>query len=343
MGGMATLFPLLMIIVKNYWYVTIMRGLVGLSVGFASALSSLYANSMVDASIKGRIGSLFQLSVTLFIFIAQLMNYLFIPEFDVDNCVPLSDVSWRMQLGASCLLGVGLCITLMFAPEMKEEHEVRKEVKAKESLYTQKNIRWILFALMLAVMNQLTGINGVMYYCAQILSSAGIGNVLFTQMIVVGLWNMLTVFIFMAIVDCMSRRSIFMIALAVMLVGTIALIIRFRSVNTMTRSFMATNVPVVALIGMVLYILGFESGPGPLFYVMATQDFPKELVAQGLARSNVLLYVLNIILTLFFPILTSSIGAGYTFIILAGFQLLSLVYFGFFRNEKCVVLHPIQL
>ena len=97
---------------------------------------------------------------------------------------------------------------------------------------------------------------------------------------------------------------------------------------------MATDIPVVALIGMALYILGFESGPGPPFYVMATQDFPKELVSQGLGLSNVLLYVLNIILTFFFPILTASIGAGSTFIILGGFQILSLVYFSLFKNER---------
>ena len=107
---------------------------------------------------------------------------------------------------------------------MAEEKEAAKKAVRQESLYTSKNIRWIFFALMLAVMNQLTGINGVMYYCAQILSSAGITNVLFTQMIVVGLWNMITVFFFMAIVDRMSRRNIFIIALAVMIVGTVALI-----------------------------------------------------------------------------------------------------------------------
>ena len=44
------------------------------------------------------------------------------------------------------------------------------------------------------------------------------------QVFVVGLWNMITVFFFMAIVDRMSRRNIFIIALAVMIVGTVALI-----------------------------------------------------------------------------------------------------------------------
>lgn len=100
-------------------------------------------------------------------------------------------------------------------------------MKSKESLYSSKNVRWIIFAIMLAIMNQFTGINGVMYYSAQILADAGVDNVLLTQLLVVGLWNMLTVFIFMAIVDRLSRRSIMLIALSIMIVGTIALIARF--------------------------------------------------------------------------------------------------------------------
>ena len=334
MGLIATVFPILMILWDNYWYVTVMRGILGLSIGFSSALCSHYANSLVKDEIKGRVGSLFQLSVTLFIFLAQLMNYLMVPSFNVDECVPLSGLSWRLQLGISSVIGAVTIVTLFFAPDVKEPKKELRKFKSTESLFSAKNIRWLIFAVMLAVMNQLTGINGVMYYCAQILSSAGIDNVLFTQMIVVGLWNMLTVFIFMAIVDRLSRRSIFIIALSVMIVGTIALIL----------SFMISGIPVVALIGMLFYILGFESGPGPLFYVMATQDFPKELVAQGLSVSNIILYVLNIAISLSFPILTSSLGAGYTFVILCGFQVLCLVYFGFtMRTKKTLPVEPVKV
>ena len=80
---------------------------------------------------------------------------------------------------------------------------------------------------MLSIMNQFTGINAVTYYSAQILADAGIENVLLTQMIVVGLWNALTVFIFMALVDRLTRKRIMLIALSIMIIGTIALIIRY--------------------------------------------------------------------------------------------------------------------
>lgn len=101
----------------------------------------------------------------------------------------------------------------------------------------------------------------------------------------------------------------------------------------MMHSFSISGIVVVALGGMILYILGFEIGPGPLFYVMATQDFPKNLVDQGLALSNTLLYLFNITISFVFPILNSSLGAGITFSILCGFQVISLIYFGFTMKE----------
>ena len=95
---------------------------------------------------------------------------------------------------------------------------------------------------------------------------------------------------------------------------------------------MGTGLAVVAMIGMIFYLLGFETGPGPLFYVMATQDFPPALVNQGLSLSNLFLYILNILLSFTFPIITEAIGAGYTFVILCGFEVLCLLYFGFYPS-----------
>ena len=97
---------------------------------------------------------------------------------------------------------------------------------------------------------------------------------------------------------------------------------------------MVKGIAPVAMAGMIFYLLGFETGPGPLFYVMATQDFPPELVNQGLSLSNILLYVLNIALSFTFPIITEAIGAGYTSIILCGFEVICMVYFGLSPVER---------
>ena len=119
----ATVFPILMILVKNYWYITIMRMLLGFSIGFSSSLSSHYANCLVEDNIKGRVGSLFQLSIVFFILFAQIMNYFFVGSFDVDNCIPIPDFDWRIQLGIPCVLGILLGFLLLFTPDVKQEDQ----------------------------------------------------------------------------------------------------------------------------------------------------------------------------------------------------------------------------
>ena len=53
MAAIAIVFPLLAILVKNYWYVLTMRGILGLSLGFASAVCPMYSSAIVDDSVKG--------------------------------------------------------------------------------------------------------------------------------------------------------------------------------------------------------------------------------------------------------------------------------------------------
>ena len=88
------------------------------------------------------------------------------------------------------------------------------------------------------------GINGVIYYSPQLLTEAGIDEVYFhitaihdlqallVNIIVVGVWNTLTVFIFMGIVDRLSRYTILNISLAIMVLGSSLLIVSYSSFFT---------------------------------------------------------------------------------------------------------------
>lgn len=93
-------------------------------------------------------------------------------------------------------------------------------------------------------------------------------------------------------------------------------------------SFLVKGSSVIAIIGMLLFILGFESGPGPLFFVMASQDFPSDLVDQGTSVANILMWSFNILIAFFFPLITDFLGGAVTFIILGVFQILCMIYFG---------------
>ncbi|CBK21012.2 uncharacterized protein [Blastocystis hominis] len=190
MAGIAIVFPILATFVKNFWYILTMRGILGLSLGFASAVCPMYSSAIVDDSVKGRVGSTFQLSITFSILIGELMNFLLVPSFNSEQCIPLSDFSWKMQISFCALFGLLLLITLFFGPNPKPgEKRVASSLSLsaqetfidgrpmRNSLFSMKNFRWLVLAIMLAVMNQFTGVNGVMYYASQILSDAGVKNV----------------------------------------------------------------------------------------------------------------------------------------------------------------------
>lgn len=81
----------------------------------------MYSSSMVDDSVKGRVGSTFQLSITIFILVGEFLNYLLIPSFDTTKCVPLTPFSWKMQLGFPAVFGICFIVTVLFGPRLKRK------------------------------------------------------------------------------------------------------------------------------------------------------------------------------------------------------------------------------
>ncbi|KAK8805809.1 hypothetical protein WA158_002465 [Blastocystis sp. Blastoise] len=325
------LCPIALIMYDNYWYMTIIRGVMGIAIGFISALCPMYTNLTVGNEVKGKVATTLQIAICTSICIAQVFNYFFTPAFTTTSCTPLTFMQYGIQLAFGAIFGILLLITLFWIPNVMP-HSSSSNIPRKanntqetvQSLFSVANMKWLFFALMLAVVNQFTGINGVIYYSPQILTEAGIENALMVNILVVGVWNTLTVFIFMALVDKLSRKMILNISLAIMVVGSILLIV----------TFYITGYTGLAIGGVVMFILGFETGPGPLFYVMASQDFPKDIMDKGLGLANVLLWVLNIVISFVFPIVNSSFGPAITFIILAVIQVLCIVYFNIFKGES---------
>ncbi|KAK8791796.1 hypothetical protein WA158_005173 [Blastocystis sp. Blastoise] len=318
--------PLLLIVYLNYWYMVIIRGLLGLAIGFSTAICPMYTSTIVPEESKGKVTTLFQLSICGSICLAQIFNFFFTSS-DEDSHLPLTFLQYGMQLGISSVFGIALLITMIFAPNAHPDARkvasslslIVKPIDKEKSnvLFAPHNFKWLFFSFMLAVMNQLTGINGVVFYAPRILKDAGVENALLIQILLVGGWNTVTVFIFMALVDKLSRKTILNVSLGLMAIGSILMVLS-NAINGLV---------VCAFVGIVFFILGFEVGPGPLFFVMASQDFPKPLFDQGLSIANVFVWILNTLLSFTFPIITGALGATYTFTILGAIQLLCILYF----------------
>ncbi|KAK8790896.1 hypothetical protein WA158_005527 [Blastocystis sp. Blastoise] len=353
-GIIALICPLAMIAYSNYWYMTIIRGFLGLAIGFTSAICPMYSATIVEEKYKGKVTTIFQLSICVSICLAQVFNFCFTPAFDDHTCTPLSFFQYAIQLGFGAVFAILLLITMIFAPnafpskgKVASSLSLLKSVDGNKSsnLFAKRNFKWLCFSFMLAVMNQLTGINGVIFYAPQILQNAGVDNALLIQILIVGVWNAVTVVVFMFFVDKLSRQLILNISIGIMVIGCISLIVAFNVSGSV----------VFAFIGMLCFIFGFETGPGPLFFVMASHDFPSALfdiyiyyyiyyiflsqnlpsnniyiyiyIDQGLSVANIFVWILNTALSFSFPIITAALGSTWTFAILGALQLLCILYF----------------
>ena len=123
----------------------------------------------------------------------------------------------------------------------------------------------------------MTGINAVMFYGPQIFQGQHMSNPLLINMFVVGLWNTLAVGISIYLIDRLGRRVLMLGGLGAMLVACILMGI---------NANMDLTSPILPVLAMMIYLAGFESGPGPLFFLMASEAFPQDVRNEGLALSN---------------------------------------------------------
>jgi len=261
--------------------------------------------------------------------LAQLSNYL----FHQDISLSLSDEAWRIQFALGAIPGLLLFLYSFVVPESPKycpgssakilltDSQVEPDSASRTSMeakgfFHSSNIKWIAVGTILPAANQLTGINAVIFYAPKIFASAGlVGNPLLWTFSLVGTWNFLSVFVSFLLVDRLGRRPLILFALALM--ASAALLFSIASWDGLIEEKFAQPLEIVAILS---FILAFEIGPGPLFFVMATEAFPKEISKSGLSFTNGLSWIFNLLVSFGFPILKSDNVAGIsgTFLIFAG-------------------------
>jgi MFS family permease len=203
------------------------------------------------------------------------------------------------------------------------------------ALFSRRGFKWVLAAIGLPMCQQLTGINAIMFYGPTIISHMGFGsNALLVNFLAVGVWNLLSVFVSFALIDRLGRRVLMLGALGLMSVCLIALGVLFH-----TQELGSTALSYSSLALIMLFILAFETGPGPLFWVIANEMFPAPVRSESIAIANIFQSGFNIMLTLAFPVLLLAlgdprnavegvylVGTGSTFVILGAIAVLSCLF-----------------
>jgi SP family galactose:H+ symporter-like MFS transporter len=178
----------------------------------------------------------------------------------------------------------------------------------------------VALGVLLQAMQQLTGINVVMYYAPRIFESMGYATraqMWFTA--AVGLTNVLATFIAIGLVDRWGRKPILYSGFAVMAVG-LGIVGTMMALGIRSR---ADQLFTVAM--LLLFIVGFAMSAGPLIWTLCSEVQPLKGRDFGIACSTFTNWVVNLIVGATFLTLLNGIGPAATFWLYAG---LNLVFIG---------------
>src|SRR6266540_2757425 len=278
------------------------RVVLGLAIGLASTNVPVYLSEVAPAHARGWVVSLFQLAVTVGIVVAYLIDYVF-----------AGVEGWRWMLGLAVAPALVFGTGMFFLPETPRwlirggQHEVAhrvllrirdiadvnveiEEIKVSLAQQTEsgrwtdllrRQVRPALFVgVGLAIFQQITGINTVIYYAPTILQAAGFnsasGAILAT--VGVGVVNVGMTILAMSLVDRVGRRPLLLVGIAGMIITLGVLGLSFRISNP---SGQLAWIAVICLMG---YVASFAISLGPIFWLLIAEIYPLKI--RGLAESK---------------------------------------------------------
>jgi SP family galactose:H+ symporter-like MFS transporter len=307
------------------------RVFLGVAVGIASFTAPLYLSEIAPRTMRGAMISLHQLMVTVGILAAFLSNTAFSGTGD-----------WRWMLGVIAFPALALLFGLLFLPRsprwlMSRGRNEEAERVLEKLRSDRKNIEnemseiadqlkvefqgWGLFrsnpnfrrtvglGIMLQVMQQLTGINVVMYYAPRIFGLAGYGTS-HDQLwgtVIVGAVNVAATFIAIGLVDRWGRKPILYTGFTVMALALATLGALLHIGVTSGASQIA------AVVMLLVFIAGFAMSAGPMIWILCAEIQPMKGRDFGIAASTFVNWVANTIAGATFLTLLNTLGHAQTF------------------------------
>jgi len=344
-----------------------MRFFLGIGVGMASFTAPLYLSEIAPKAVRGAMISMYQLLITIGIVLAFMSDTYFSTYCKIHNAV---GGHWRLMLGALVVPATIMFIAIVFLPKSprwlilkgfkdsaldvlkkvrNSESEITEEVaeiegslKTKQSgfqlLRTSSNFRRVLLlGIGLQVIQQLTGINVVMYYAPKIFQIAGFATHA-EQMwgtVLVGCVNVLATFIAIFFVDKLGRKPIMYGGFIVMglAMTAVGLCFKFGLENhpaiqdEVAKQVVSPVLSFVAIGCLLIFIIGFAASAGPIIWVICAEIFPLAGRDLGITVTTCTNWIVNGIVGMTFLSLLNGFGHGNTFLLYGGIEILFIIVF----------------
>ncbi len=329
---------------SSVWIIFItFRFIGGIAVGASSVVGPMYISEIAPANLRGRLAGSFQLNIVAGIFIAYLTNFLF---------VDLGDNAWRWMLGIMVIPAGLFWILVRTIPESPRwlilahrdneaipvleklgEVDVPAAIAAirasvtdtTERLFQKKYRKPILFAVILAMFNQLSGINAIIYYAPRIFEMAGFDKAQsYLQPVYIGAANLLFTLLAMSFIDRFGRKKL-------LLIGSVGMIF-FLGMTALAFNGGANSNVIVYLIGFIAF---FAFSQGAVIWVFISEIFPNSVRSQGGSLGSFTHWIMAAGISWTFPVIVegSSKGGFYSFVFYSFMMLLHLVFVWKFLPE----------
>lgn len=325
----------------------------GMAVGAASVLSPAYISEVAPAGIRGRLTTIQQIMIIIGLTIAFVVNYFLAASAGIStNAFWGGIAAWRWMYLMQAIPAAIFLVALFFIPESprylvsKKRDETASDVLTKlfgsgvarakldeirasfstdhrprlsdlkgRGLFGVRPIVWA--GIMIAVFQQLVGINVIFYYGETLWKLAGVSEAAALQRnILSGVVSIAACLVTIAVIDKIGRKPLLLIGSAGMAVSLFAMAYAFHSgtLDAAGNLQLSHNMGLVALIAANLYVIFFNGTWGPVMWVMLGEMFPNQIRGSALAVAGFAQWFANYLIAQTFPIMAAwSLTGSYLF------------------------------
>jgi MFS transporter, SP family, galactose:H+ symporter len=322
----------------------IARLVVGVAIGVASAAAPVYISEVAPPEKRGQLVTFFQLAVTIGIVVA----------YGVGEAFNASE-GWRWMLGLGAVPALALGIGMMEMPQSPRwlvmagkdyiaratlarirtggEEAITEELEEiKESLDVEPG-GWrellhpvvkaaLVVGVGLAILQQVTGINTVIYYAPTIVQFTGVNSSASAILaaVGVGIVNVGMTVVALRLLDRAGRRTLLMIGVSGMVISLTALGAAFIGGGG------STIASIVAILSLMTFVASFAISLGPIFWLMNAEIYPLNVRSKAAGVGTMANWTFNAIVSLTFLSLIDALGRSGAFWLYAGIGVLTLVF-----------------
>lgn len=316
------------------------RVIIGLAVGGSTAIVPVYLSELAPTDARGSLSSLNQLMITIGILASYLVNYAFAPI-----------EGWRWMLGLAVVPSVILMIGVIFMPESPRwllekrgekaardvmkltypaseiDHEIENMKKINQiadNTWTVLKSPWLLSTIIIgsvfALLQQLIGINAIIYYAPKIFATAGFGeSTAILSTVGIGVVNVLVTIFAISIIDKIDRKKL-------LVIGNIGMVASLLIMSALIWLIGVNSAAWIILLCITTFIIFFGVSWGPVLWVMLPELFPMRARGAATGIAALVLSIGSLLVAQFFPVLTDVLQVQQVFLIFAVIGIIAMIF-----------------